>query len=102
MELRYTHGKRKMVLIETILKRNLPYEFHAPYDARGVRNIQKNFFLETENGKTQWIAESHFEFSGSFMKLMALLMPGAFRKRSLLYARDFKAFAENGISVAGK
>lgn len=100
MELRYVHGNRKMVLIETIIKRNLPQEFHATYDAKGVHNIQKNFFTEIDDHHTQWVSESHFEFSGLFMQLMAFLMPGAFKKQSLKYAMDFKAFAEDGISVA--
>lgn len=100
MELHYTIGKREMVLIETILKRNLPYEFHATYDAKGVHNIQKNYFKVLDGQGTLWIAESQFEFSSLFMKLMAFFMPGAFKKQSRQYAEDFKAFAEKGTSVA--
>ena len=61
-------------------------------------HIQKNYFRE-ENGKTRWISESEFQFSGFGMKLMGLLMPGAFKKQSLKYMEDFKNFAEKGISV---
>ena len=42
MELYYKIGKREMTMVETILKNNFPYEFHAIYDAKGVHNIQKN------------------------------------------------------------
>ena len=100
MELHYAMGKRNMVLIETIIRRNLPDEFHVTYDAKGVHNIQKNYFRELDDNNTLWVAESEFEFSGFFMKLMAFLMPGAFKKQSRKYAEDFKAFAEKGISVA--
>jgi hypothetical protein len=100
MELRYDFGKRKMVLVETILKRNLPHEIHASYDAKGVHNIQKNFFTEIDDHNTRWVSESYFEFSGFFMKLMAFIMPGEFKKQSQKYADDFKAFAEQGVSVA--
>jgi carbon monoxide dehydrogenase subunit G len=100
MELHYKMGKREMVLVETIIKRNLPEEFHATYDAKGVHNIQKNYFEEIDGETTLWISDSEFEFSGLAMKLMAFLMPGAFKKQSRKYAEDFKAFAENGISVA--
>ncbi|MDF0715433.1 SRPBCC family protein [Muricauda sp. 334s03] len=98
MSLSYEMGKRKMDMVETIIKRNLPKEIHMTYDTKGVHNIQKNFFKE-EDGKTRWISESEFQLSGFGMKLMGFLMPGAFKKQSLKYMEDFKAFAENGISV---
>ena len=43
-------GKREMEMIETIIKRNFPEEFHSTYDAKGVHNIQKNYFKETADG----------------------------------------------------
>ena len=100
MELHYDMGKRKLVLIETIIKRNLPYEFHATYDAKGVHNIQKNYFKDIDGHSTKWISEAEFQFSGFMMKVMAFFMPGAFKKQSLKYLQDFKAFAEEGVSVA--
>jgi hypothetical protein len=33
------------------------------------------------------------------MRLVALLMPGAFRKQSQQHMQDFKAFAEQGQDV---
>lgn len=98
MSLSYEMGKRKMDLVETIIKKNLPEEMHMTYDTKGVHNIQKNYFRE-EDGSTRWISETEFQFSGLGMKLMGLLMPGAFKKQSLKYMQDFKAFAENGTSV---
>ncbi|MBO0342700.1 MAG: SRPBCC family protein [Bacteroidota bacterium] len=98
MSLSYEMGKRKMDMVETIIKRNLPEEIHMTYDTKGVHNIQKNYFKD-ENGSTRWISESEFQFSGLGMKLMGFLMPGAFKKQSLKYMQDFKAFAENGTSV---
>lgn len=100
MELHYKMGKRNIVMVETILKRNLPYEFHAIYDAKGVHNIQKNYFKEIKSGQTKWISETEFQFSGFLMKMISFLMPGTFKKQSLKYLRDFKAFAESGTSVA--
>ena len=100
MELHYKMGKRELVLIETIIKRNFPFEFHATYDTKGVHNIQKNYFEEVDDSSTKWISEAEFQFSGFMMKVMAFLMPGAFKKQSLKYLQDFKAFAEQGTSVA--
>jgi len=98
MSLSYEMGKRKMDMVETIIKKNHPEELHMTYDTKGVHNIQKNFFKD-EGDKTRWISESEFQFSGFMMKLMGLLMPGAFKKQSLKYMQDFKAFAEKGESV---
>ncbi len=99
-ELHYKIGKRDMVLVETIFKRNLPFEFHATYDAKGVHNVQKNYFEDIDGKSTEWISETEFQFSSAMMKIMAFSMPGAFKKQSLKYAQDFKAFAEEGVSVA--
>lgn len=100
MELLYEMGKRKITMIETIIKRNLPYEFHATYNAKGVHNVQKNYFKEIDDNTTNWISETEFEFSGVMMKIMGFLMPGAFKKQSLQYLKDFKSFAVNGNIVS--
>ena len=36
---------------------------------------------------------------GLLMRLVGLLMPGAFRKQSQQHMQDFKAFAEQGVDV---
>jgi hypothetical protein len=98
MSMTFKRGKGEMAMVETILKRNFPDEFHATYDTKEVHNIQRNFFKE-EDGKTRWISESEFQFAGFGMKLIGFLMPGAFKKQSMKYAQDFKNFAEKGISI---
>ena len=100
MKLEYQTGKRKMTLIETITKINFPDEFHANYEAKGVKNIQHNYFLEIDPNTTKWVSETEFKFSGLGMKLLGVLMPGVFKKQSRKYLNDFKNFTENGISVA--
>lgn len=100
MNMKFKMGKRDMEMVETIIKRNMPEEFHATYDAKGVHNIQKNYFHEVGENQTKWVSESEFQFAGLGMKAMAFLMPGAFKKQSMKYAQDFKNFAENGVSVA--
>ena len=100
MELEYLMGKRHLLMVETVIKRNFPEEFHLTYDAKGVHNIQKNYFEVTGEERCKWISESEFQFSSFPMKLMGWLMPGAFKKQSLVYLRDFKNFAETGTSVS--
>jgi hypothetical protein len=86
-------GKREIEMIETITVRNLPQEFSGTYEAKGVFNIVKNYFRPVSDNKTKYINETEFQFSG-FMKLIGFLMPGAFRKESEKYLRQFKEFAE--------
>lgn len=98
MSLTYEMGKRKMDLVETIIKKNLPEEMHMTYDTKGVHNLQKNYY-RIEGESTRWISESEFQFSGFGMKLMGFLMPGAFKKQTKQYMQDFKTFAETGKSA---
>lgn len=96
--LKYKIGNQEIEMEETIVNNDLPGQFHANYQAKGVYNIQENFFEETLDGDTLWTSNNEFRFSG-FMKLMGLFMPTAFRKQSSQYINDFKAFAENDQSV---
>lgn len=99
-KLTYKMGKREVVIIETITHKDLPSEFHGTYEADGVFNVQRNFFKTISNNKTRWISESEFKFTSFMMKVFGLLMPGAFKKQSYKFMTNFKAFAENGTSVA--
>lgn len=91
--LKYKMGKRDVELIETITNRNLPHEFHGTYEAKGVYNVQRNYFSPVGDNKTKWLSEAEFKFSG-IMKLIGWLMPGAFKKQSQKYLDMFKEFAE--------
>lgn len=92
-KLNYKMGKREVEMIETITKRNLPDEFNTTYKAKGVFNIIENRFID-QGTTTKWITVNEFRFNG-FMKLIAFFMPGAFKKQSFKYMKDFKKFAEN-------
>jgi hypothetical protein len=92
-KLKYKMGKRDVEMIETITLRNLPHEFHGTYEAKGVYNVQKNFFKPLGDNKTKWVSESEFKLSG-MMKLIGWLMPGIFKKQSQKYLDLFKSFAE--------
>jgi hypothetical protein len=98
MKLNYSFGKRNIELIETITKQNLPHEFHATYNTKGIRNIQQNYFESTKEGHTKWIAENKFEPTTFKMNAMLVLMPGAFKKQTKSYMVNFKKFVEQRIS----
>lgn len=92
-KLRYKMGKREIEMIETITVKNLPLEFSGTYEAKGVWNEVKNYFDEIDDQTTRWRSESYFRFNG-FMRIIAFLMPGSFKKQSQKYLDQFKAFAE--------
>ncbi len=92
--LKYKMGKREIEMIETITVRDLPDTFAGTYETKGVWNEIKNHFEELPDGKTRLWSENEFRMSGFLMKLMALLMPGAFCRQSQKYLDLFKEFAE--------
>lgn len=100
LKLNYKYDKRHMEIIETITKNDFPNEFCATYSAKGMNNIQTNYFSETADGFTKWTSINEFTPLSFSMRTMLFLMPKAFKKQSLKYMQDFKNFAENGTSVA--
>jgi len=92
--MKFKMGKREIEMIETITVKDLPREFAGTYEADGVVNIVRNSFEPVGDDATRYSAENEFEFKG-FMKIIAFLMPGAFKKQSMKYLEDFKRFAES-------
>lgn len=92
-------GRRRIEMLETITRRNLPDEFDGTYEAPGVFNIVCNRFVALSPSQTRWESDNEFRFSGLFMKFIGLVMRGAFPKQSQQYMQDFKAFAEQGVDV---
>ncbi|MEZ4804664.1 MAG: SRPBCC family protein [Bacteroidia bacterium] len=90
---KFLMGKREIEMTETILENNLPQLFSCSYQADNVFNIVNTSFHAISENKTRCTNNSEFQFKG-FMKLIAFLMPSAFKKQSLTYLQDFKKFAE--------
>ena len=92
--MKFEIGKRKMEMVETIVKRNFPNEWHATCEMKGVYNLVENFFEQMGEDRTRWRSISEFNFKG-FMALIAPFMKSTFKKQSMKYLKDFKAFAES-------
>jgi carbon monoxide dehydrogenase subunit G len=92
-DLVYQMGKRRVEMVETVVARDLPDRFCGTYEAKGVWNSVDNHFAEQPGGRTHWRLETEFRLKG-FMAIIGLLMPGMFRKQSMKFMKDFKAFAE--------
>ena len=89
----YNMVVKKIVMQETIIKRNLPEEFVILYESDGVSNTVTNNFKETGVNKTRWIMQNNFKFSG-IMKYAAMALKGVFRKQTEMTMERFKKFAE--------
>ncbi len=98
--LKFQMGKRLIDMKETILAKHLPETFSCQYDADGVKNMIDNRFVEVSKNETRWEMDNVFEFEGFMMKLIGTLMPFMFKKQTMTHAKNFKAYAENGVSVA--
>ncbi|MFE9045650.1 SRPBCC family protein [Streptomyces sp. NPDC007818] len=102
-------GKQEMECIETITRREpadlreVPGTSVVHFDreivGEGMWSAVRDRLTEIRPGTTLWESENEYRFSGFFMRLVGLVMPGAFRKQSRQHMRDFKAFAERGADV---
>jgi hypothetical protein len=92
-KVKFQMGKRKFEMEEEIVKVNLPEEYTTTYTTPKVFNIVKSSFKKIDKNTTRYSTEQDFQFKG-IMKVMAFFMPGAFKKQSMKYLKDFKAFAE--------
>ena len=92
-QIHYNMIVKKIVMKETILKRNLPEEFVLFYESDGVSNTVTNNFKELGDNRTRWIMQNNFKFGG-LMKYAALALKSVFRKQTEQTMERFKKFAE--------
>ncbi|MGI5505184.1 SRPBCC family protein [Lentzea sp. CA-135723] len=102
-------GQQEFEATETITRRE-PQDLHdIPADSvvhfereivgKGMWSANRDRLTEAGPETTLWEQESEYRFDGVMMRLVGLLMPGSFRKQSLVHMQDFKAFAEHGTDV---
>ncbi|WP_434417551.1 SRPBCC family protein [Nannocystis pusilla] len=102
-------GKQRFECTETVTRRE-PVDLHDIPSAsvvhfdreivgNGMWSVVRDRLTEAGPQTTLWESESEYRFSGLMMRMVGLLMPGAFRKQSLQHMQDFKAFAERGEDV---
>ncbi|MCA0155732.1 SRPBCC family protein [Tsukamurella sp. M9C] len=102
-------GKQTMELTETITRREpadlrtLPagtvVRYEREIEGAGMWNAARERLTEAGPDRTLWESENGYRFRNPLMRLMALLIPGVFRKQQLQHMEDFKAFAEQGTDV---
>ena len=102
-------GTQQIEATETITRRE-PVDLHGipsgtvvhferEIVAEGMWSAVRDRLSEAGPQATLWQSESEYRFNGLLMRLVALLMPRAFRKQSQQHMQDFKAFAEQGRDV---
>ncbi len=102
-------GQQTMEATETITRREpaslhgIPRDSVVHFDreivAKGMWSAARERLTETGSETTLWASENEHRFSGVMMRLVGLVMPGAFRKQTRQHMQDFKAFAEQGTDV---
>lgn len=94
-EIQFKHKNQEMILIETVLSVNLPYEKEALYEHKHMSNTQKTIFKPVSDTKTLYITEVEYvKFNGFLPKLMGKLFPSMFRKQSEKWMKQFKEACE--------
>ena len=95
-EMRYEQGKRKLLLIETVVNNQLPDSFEGHYHHEHMDNTMKVSFEELENDQTRYNYEFEYTRINWVMpRLMAILFPGMYRKQGEKWMRQFKEMVEN-------
>jgi hypothetical protein len=98
MELTETITRREPVGLHSIPKGSVVH-FDREIVGEGMWSAVRDRLTEAGPDTTLWVSESEYRFSSLLMRLVGLLMPGAFHKQSLQHMQDFKAFAEQGKDV---
>lgn len=92
--LKFDLGNRKIEMVETLKRKDLPNEITFTYEAKGVWNMVNTQFIEKSKDTTICKTSIEFRFKG-LMKIMAFFMQGAFKKQTCKYMEDFKRMVES-------
>jgi len=91
----FNYHNQTMELIETMMVNNLPQEKTALYEHKHMVNTMSNRFTAIDVNRTKMQTDIHYtKFNGFMPKMMALLMPGMFKKQTQKSLENFKAFVE--------
>ncbi len=92
----YKMGSREMVLLETVVLRDLPHAFHGTYEGTFGKNSMNNYFEELDTNKTRWKADVHYmQANGFIMKVMTKVFPGKMKKSTQKWMDQFKSWSES-------
>ncbi len=95
---KFTHqlalGRRKIKLVETIIRNELPVHFDYTNELKGVSQSIFNSFEAVGPNATRWVCDTEYRFKG-LMHIVSLFMKGNLKQQTGLLMHNFKHFAEN-------
>jgi len=87
---------KQLELKETIITNKLPDVFKALYEHKHMTNTMEVSFKSISENQTLYISEIHYtNFNGFFIKVMAKLFPGMFKKQVYKWMVQFKTYTES-------
>ena len=95
-EMIYKMGSREMVLLETVVLRDLPHAFHGTYEGKFGKNSMNNYFEELGPNKTRWKSDLHYiKTNGIIIKIMTKYFPSKKKQQTQKWMDQFKAWSES-------
>jgi hypothetical protein len=90
----YHNNNNVIELVETILPPKSENQFISLYEHKHMINIMTSTFSTITKNQTRLDVEIHYtKFIGFMPKLMAILMPGVFKKQTQKMVDNFKNYA---------
>ena len=89
----YRYKKKEMVIMETIVEKNMPNQMKFVYESSMGSNEVEILFEKLSENEVKQISNTTMELKG-MMKVLGFLFKGMFKKQSLKYMTAFKEYAE--------
>ena len=95
----YTDGRHRIVLIETVIARDLPGAFDSCYEWGGWSSTLRHRFFEQGPGTTRWECACTHRVVDLLAKVKGFFFPTLFRQQNSRFQKAFKAYCEEGRDV---
>jgi len=92
-KLHYLFNNKEMIITESILEQNLPYQIKFTYDSKMGRNIVELKFDQVSDNKVRQTSHTTMELKG-MMKWIGFIVIPMFKNQSRKYMTAFKSYAE--------
>ena len=86
-------GSYTTEMIHTVIKNDLPYEYVATIESKGVKSTSYSYFEEEAPNVTRWINHTEVELS-KIAKMFSFATKGYFPRLTQKMMRKFKKHAE--------
>tara|TARA_Y100000385_G_C12976237_1_gene586297 strand:- start:293 stop:841 length:549 start_codon:yes stop_codon:yes gene_type:complete len=85
---------RKILMTETILENNLPFQKKIIYNTGAVKNVITYRFIKKGEDKTQFVRNHNYEFN-TYKRFSSFFTSKKIKRQSYVYLKNFKHFVEN-------